>query len=278
MTAYLFKTPLVRQLKSQLGVNQDRYWDGSFTPEDVLFTNNIMPLRNVSIDQTLFRQMQVRKQALGISDAENALLLYQGLSGVTPKLARDQRFWVTLCHLDGHGYIKRRHDIFKPDETKIRNSVDYKRYLAEGGLPAATKYLARESIKSLETRFFCTGNRGFERDNALARLWWAAHVTSSFKSLKHAEALTLLMEKLEIRSVFLDNATVSIIPNMLEALLLCVKEEKKKNDDLTFFKSREHKDHRVWMELINKHGGRASFETMSTKDLFTYFWNLRGQV
>jgi hypothetical protein len=87
----------------------------------------------------------------GTPEAEisNSLLIYQGLEGMTPALAREERLWTRLCHVECLEYTRQRW---------LREKADIK--------------------SSVKSHFFAGGVEGCRDDNAIGRLWWNGHVAS----------------------------------------------------------------------------------------------------
>lgn len=229
--------------------------DGDYIKDDEL---QIVP--EVEFDPHLFRQLVFpgADRTIGASDAENALILFQELRGMTPKIARDERVWCALSHLFGKEFIWKRHIHGAEGEKLSRN---------------------------IQTRFFCRANgrdRGFERDNAFSRLWWWAFMSSRVESLSLAETLQILLDSTDFRDAVVGRPTTSIIPNVFEALILLYKREKERDAEVTFF-SRKARDksegnYRQLLMLINRHGGRVFYDTMSVEDLLELFWSLREGI
>ena len=237
------------------------YADRKFEPDgDAIKDDELQAVSEVSFDPNLFQQLVLPgpEKSIGVSDAENALILFQELRGMSPKIARDERVWCALSHLHGHEFIWRRHIAGTADEKLSR---------------------------TLHTRYFCRANgkdRGFERDNALSRLWWWAFLSSRVESLTHAEALETLLESTDFRDAVVGRPTTSIIPQVFEALLLIYRKEKDADPNLAFF-SRQSRDktagnYRQLLMLINRHGGRTLYDTMEVAELVELFWSLRIKV
>lgn len=81
------------------------------------------------------------------SDFENAIALYEGLSGVTPLIASEEAFWMYLTHVEYFDYVKTRW--FKKGKEDTTAST-------------------------IKKRFFYNGSA---MDNALSRLWWSVYLT-----------------------------------------------------------------------------------------------------
>lgn len=257
----IFKRKAVERLWHIASNQPKRYSDGEFEPDGELIKDDeIQHVPNVNFDPNLFEQLVFPgpDKSIGASDAENALILFQELRGMTPKIARDERVWCALSHLHAKEFTWRRH---------IEGTADEK--------------LSR----TIQTRYFCRANgrdRGFERDNALSRLWWWAFVSSRVASVTHAEALETLLESTDFRDAVVGRPTTSIIPQVFEALILIYRREKEADPDLTFFSRRsrdaEEGNYRQLLMLINRHGGRTLYDTMEVDELVDLFWSIREAI
>lgn len=257
----IFKRKAVERLWHIASNQPKRYSDGVFEADGELIKDDeLQEVPNVQFDPNLFAQLVLpgAGKSIGSSDAENALILFQELRGMTPKIARDERVWCALSHLHGKDFIWARHITGSSDETLSR---------------------------TIQTRYFCRANgrdRGFERDNALSRLWWWAFVASRVESLTHAEALENLLESTDFRDAIVGRPTTSVIPQVFEALLLLYVEEKKNDPEVKFFrrtsKNGSGGNYLQLMKLINRHGGRAFYDTMSVDDLVELFSKLRQSL
>ena len=257
----IFKRKAVERLW-HIASNQPKSYRGrEFGPDgDSIRDDELLKVPGVTFDPNLFQQFVLPgpEKSIGASDAENALILFQELRGMTPKIARDERVWCALSHLYGHDFIWRRH--------------------IEG--------IADEKISQrLRTRYFCRvddRNRGFERNNALSRLWWWAFVSSKVESLPHAQALELFLESTDFRDTFLGRPTTSIIPQVFEAVLLVYLREKEADPRVAFFRRKSRKGvgtpYRELAKLINRHGGRILYDTMDVEELVDLFWSLRKTI
>jgi len=258
----IFKRKAVDRLWLVASNQSTSYSDREFSPDgETIKDDEVQEVTDVNFDPNLFEQLVLPspEKGVGASDAENALILFQELKGMSPKIARDERVWCALSHLYGKDFIWRRH---------VQGIADEK--------------LSR----TLQTRYFCRANgkdRGFERDNALSRLWWWAFMSSRVESLTHAEALETLLESTDFRDTVVGRPTTSIIPHVFEALILIYRREKETDPNSTFFSRKNPKNdieppYRQFAKLINRHGGRTLYDTMDVEELVDLFWSLRKTI
>lgn len=262
MNIPIFKRPAVERLWRLALHNADQYKGKNFEADGELIRDDeIQRVQDVEFDENLFGQFVYPStdRTTGQSDAANALVLYQELRGMTPKIARDERVWCALSHLYATDFIWKRH--------------------VEGVSPEKVS-------RNVQTRYFCRANgggRGFERDNALSRLWWWAFISSKVEKISHAVALEVFLEATDFRDAVMGRPTASIIPNVFEALLLLYLREKESDPDVLFFSRKNRsgkkgKNYRELLKLINRHGGRAFYDTMGVDELYTLFKKLRDSL
>jgi len=257
----IFKRKAVERLWQMASNHPKSYASKEFEADGELIKDDeLQSIPDVNFDPNLFDQLVLPglKKSIGASDAENALILFQELKGLTPKIARDERVWCALSHLYGHKFIQKRH---------VEGSVD------------------ERLSRTIQTRYFCRANgkdRGFERDNALSRLWWWAFVSSHVESIPHAEALEILLELTDFRDAVIGRPTTSIIPQVFEALILVYRREKAADPELKFFRRRSRYEtegnYLHFMRLVNRHGGRTLYDTMEVNELVDLFWSIREAI
>ncbi len=257
----IFNSATVQRLWHLAENKPESYKEHTFEIDGVLIKDDdVRSVTEVDFDPLIFDQFVQpdSSRGVGLTDAHNALLLFQEMRGMTPKAARDERVWCALSHLHAKDFIWNRH---------IRG-------------------VGEEDIQSkILTNFFCRKNgktRGFERDNALAQLWWWAFMASRAKSLSLAEALEALLEYTDFRDAIVGHPTTTIIPNVFEALLILYLQEKAVDPEVRFFRrvtnNSQGGNYRELMKLINRHGGRVYFDVMQVDELVSMFSDLRAQL
>lgn len=109
------------------------------------------------------------------NDFENAIALYEAFPGLNETQASDPRLWVYLTHVSLRDYVLARWPVAGSCEQAMEDSK---------AKTAATNYVL--------SHWFTSGNDRMLRRNAVARLWWAVHLTRTpwerdsefFKDLK----------------------------------------------------------------------------------------------
>lgn len=142
----LLSQPIVDRLAAEVDQNIDRYRAGDFT--DMARENGwAVESRLASWDPDIVEQLDPS----GTPDAEvrNSLVVWRGLQGVTPALAREERLWARLCHVE----------CLKFSRARWLNNND-------------------KDSNMVRIHFLANGTTGCRDDNAIGRLWWNAHVAS----------------------------------------------------------------------------------------------------
>ena len=151
----IFKRSAVDQLYSDLrsGRSVKNYFSASFKlkKKDILVST-------IKLSKKL-PELKVPSKDIASTDLENAIKLYELYKDIDETQASDPRLWVYLAH------------------------VDYRKYaISRWGLRETEKDLKKDealkrAINFITEHWFPSGNDRDLRRNALARLWWAAHLT-----------------------------------------------------------------------------------------------------
>lgn len=111
------------------------------------------------------------------AEISNSLLIYKGLQGMTPALAREERLWTRLCHVECLEYARKR-------------------------------WIGKEEAAASAVRlhFFAAGLRGCRDQNAIGRLWWNAHLAALAMPDDIEGGLKLLLTRANYRLQIVDRA------------------------------------------------------------------------
>jgi len=112
VTLSYLKQEAVDTLRDGIEVNLEVYRSGNF---EHLIESSVVTLNgDILIDEFLLNGMHCNG---GERDIENSLLVSQGIEGLTPYLARDERIWTYLTHTILLNYTRERWPI-PEDDTK----------------------------------------------------------------------------------------------------------------------------------------------------------------
>jgi hypothetical protein len=111
------------------------------------------------------------------AEISNSLLVYRGLLGMTPALAREERLWARLCHVECLDYARKR---WLGNQDKAASAV--------------------------RLHFFAPGLTGCRDDNAVGRLWWNGHLAALAMPDDVEAGLRLLLTRANVRLQIVDRA------------------------------------------------------------------------
>jgi len=111
------------------------------------------------------------------AEISNSLLVYKGLKGMTPALAREERLWARLCHVECLDYAR-------------------KRWVGQEETAAS----------AVRLHFFASGLRGCRDQNAIGRLWWNGHLAAFAMPDDPDTGLKLLLTRANNRLQIMDRA------------------------------------------------------------------------
>lgn len=150
-TQKIFKASLEAKLREDLkGGGHAAYYKSAFEPAaDDLLPSDIIPSTPLPV-----LSPDVSKEA------ENAVLLHRYFSHLDETQASDKRLWAYLSHVDFRDYVMKRWKLPSLEEVK---KDEVKRNICTSSIMSHW-FIGNENDRSL-------------RRHALARLWWAAHLT-----------------------------------------------------------------------------------------------------
>lgn len=163
-----------------------------------------------------------------VQDPKNAIRVYDALRDLKPKDAADERFWVHLCHVECATYIR-------------------ERWLRDGPMDGDG------AARKVYNHFFASGNRALIRDNALSRLWWLGHIAHEVAPEDPPRFLQILMHRQDIRSALIERPSVSMNPEVLQAVYAVMLDHWQRDGRRS--KLFERDVFRDWMIRLNRRGG-----------------------
>lgn len=170
----LLAANVVDDLSKNIASNLSRYTDGDFL--------DLEKYSGWAIETALARWdpgIVASLDPSGTPTAEitNSLIIYQGLQGMTPALACEERLWARLCHVECLEYARKR-------------------------------WLGKEEATETAVRlhFFAAGLRGYRDRNAIGRLWWNGHVAALAMPHDIETGLRRLLTRANTRLQIVDRA------------------------------------------------------------------------
>jgi hypothetical protein len=225
------KQEVVKSLRANIGDNLELYRNGSF---ESLIEGGVISLNGgISIDEFLLTGAHCQG---GDRDIENCLLISQGIEGLTPYLARDERIWVYLTHTILLNYTRERWPIPENDE---------------------------DAIKYISAHFFSKGIRGTMRANSVSRLWWAAHLSNKVEDLSLEESLHTLLYKKDVRGAIIERPTISRNSVIFSSVIKVMNDSYKTEDKELFNREVNRKS----MKKLNFVAGAKLLQGMQEEDV-----------
>jgi len=218
------------QLHADIGVNRNRYASGDF--HDLKSDNGwAIETSSVRVDLDILAGLD-GAEGTAKADLANSLIVYQALRGMTPSLAREERVWVRLTHVE---------------------CLEYSRARWLGGVTG-------EKLDSaVGLHLFARGRTGIRDDNALSRLWWNMHIASIADPADPEDALKLILKSADIRMSFVERARMASLRPLARALVRAMRNDPwLTSTELAF---------REFMKVLNRDGGGVLFEALSDSDV-----------
>ncbi len=171
-------------------------------------------------------------------DIENAVILWETLTKVTPRIARQQRFWVYLTHTMGLEYTRSRWPL-DPDDDE-------------------------QALKQIRLHYIPTDSaRGIDRNNALSRLWISAYVCNKITGVSLRDALDIFLFKTDFRENIIGRPEVFRSDKILNTLFRVSQRIIQEDEGERFFQ-RKNGDgpYKEWLKIIDAAGGRLLLDAL----------------
>lgn len=117
------------------------------------------------------------------AEVRNTILVGRALTSLTPSLARENRIWIRLSHVEGLAYARAR-------------------WLGN---------IKEEAVaKAARLHFFAPTWTQCRDDHAISRLWWNHHIASSIMPEDPERALHLILSTADIRSNLIERSRIGV--------------------------------------------------------------------
>ncbi|OBY24382.1 DUF6339 family protein [Leisingera sp. JC1] len=217
------------ELKENVAANRDRYEVGDFL--DLEHDNGwAVETGTVSVDHDLLAALDGTART-AVADIDNSLILYRALKGMTPALAREERVWARLTHVECLGYARDRW-LFGNNGAQLDAQV--------------------------RIHMFAPGLTAIRDDNSLSRLWWNMHIASIADPDDPEGALRLILKTLDIRSNFVERTNTAARQPLARAVVRAMRRDPWITSSARAF--------REFMIALNRDGGGILFEALSDEE------------
>lgn len=217
------------ELRQHVSMHRERYAAGDFL--DLQRDNGwAIEAAGVTVDHDRLAALDGTVRSAQ-ADCEASRTLYRALPGMTPALAREERVWVRLTHVE---------------------CLDY----------ARDRWLSGQAGEGLDRQvllhLFAGGLTGVRDDNALSRLWWNMHIATIADPDDPDGALGLILKTADIRSNFIERPATAARRPLARAVVRAMRRD-------PWITSNE-RAFRQFMIVLNRDGGGLLFEVMSDAD------------
>lgn len=211
-----------------IGMNIDRYRDGDF--------QDLVEEGGWSIELKFEGDLDSLRNLVGETGSEaeinNSLLVWRALSHMTPSLARENRIWTRLTHVECLKYSRAR-------------------------------WLKDKDIESaIQTHFFADTQTKCRDDNAISRLWWNAYIAHQAMPMDHEAALRAMLKSADIRNNIVERTWTTSRPKIASGILRAIINQPNITSTERSF--------RDFMIALNRRGGGILFELMDDKEVDTF--------
>jgi hypothetical protein len=164
---------------------------------------------------------------------ENSKLVWRSLGGaLTPSLARENRIWVRMSHVECLEFSRNRWLDNRSDE---------------------------QLEKSVRTHFFATSQTACRDDHAIGRLWWNGWIAHMADPDNQEQALRLILHSADVRSNLVERPWIFARPVLASSILRLMQAE-------SWLLQMEH-HFREFMKAVNLLGSGLAFESMAYTDI-----------
>ena len=169
-------------------------------------------------------------------DLENCKIIGESLKNLKPSQATDERLWATLCFDKYAAYARTRWPLDQSSSMEKKEN-------------------------RVQDHWFARTNRNRMRDNAVARLWWMAHIAQKVDSSSYDTVLSTLFFNSDYRSSLLERNSSANAINVLVSVLEISQE--------AFANGIEYnrENFRAFMKQVDLVGKRTSLPSLSKEDL-----------
>jgi hypothetical protein len=222
---------VANDLRDNVKTNVTRYQNGNFT--DLVDDGGWSIELNLDVDLGLLKELEGDKGTE--AEVKNSLLVWKTLSHMTPSLARENRIWTRLTHVECLAYARARW----------------------------LKNISAEDLEdSVIAHFFADTQTRCRDDNAVGRLWWNVYIANSAMPSDLEGALKAMLKTADIRSNVVERPWVTSRPKIAAGILRAIIRNPIITETEAAF--------RTFMKTVNRRGGGMLFELMDDIELNSF--------
>jgi hypothetical protein len=231
---HVVKRGLVSSLRDSVEKNLERYVAGDFS--DILTPEYVIGIKDTYVDLNQLQKLDPRSG--GKNDVTNAKIVYGAIKGLSRYVARDERLWVWFTHGPCLGYARNR-------------------WIDQGNTD--------DMVKQIKAHFFASGERGFERNNAIACLWWWAEIASQYDEEPLDKVLEVFLHQTDVRASIIERPTIT--QPAFKSIMKVLIEKYDSDPTRNFFKRSNNKGvYKKWLVEINRYAGVRMYEAFTESE------------
>jgi hypothetical protein len=143
------------------------------------------------------------KKQLIDEEVPNVNVIWNAIGNLSPLIALDERFWVTLTLTHYREYL-------------------LSRWFDDSGDPDGAR-------RSLDNHLFATTSRRFIRDQAVSRLWWAARIAKNLPGIELGRALEIMFWNSDLLSQIISRPSTASSSAITGEIVLLMGQRKAEN-------------------------------------------------
>lgn len=212
-------------LRSSVAENLERYRSSDFL--DMESSGNWrIPL---SVDADLSELSKLSPDGSPASEIENSMIVGHALGHLSPSIARENRLWVRVSHVEGLNYSRSR--------WITDNSTD------------------ERAVADIIKHFFAPTLTACRDDHAISRLWWNYHIARHIDAANVEAVLKHILHRADIRLSFIERSAMASRPSFSRGVVRLLYSERDLLEAEKLF--------RGFMKQMNLDGAGLAFEVMS---------------
>lgn len=220
------------ELAKRISENISRYVNGDFLDLEASGDWRIQ----LSIDADLDELRGLSASGKPEDEIQNSLLVGRALSRLTPSLARENRIWIRLSHIECLEYSRTRW--LSPD-------------------------LDSENLeKKIRKHFFAPNLTGCRDDHAISRLWWNYRIAKQIMPDSPERAMKMILARADIRLNLIERPGVAARPNLVKGIIRALENNQNLLTGESLF--------RLFMKKVNLAGAGIAFEVWNDQDIDTF--------
>ena len=212
-------------LRGSVAENLDRYRTGDFLDMESA-GNWRIPL---SVNGDLSELSKLSTDGSPASEIDNSLIVGHALGHLSPSVARENRLWVRMSHVEGLTYSRARW--ISDSSTDEKATADIIKH------------------------FFAPTLTASRDDHAISRLWWNYHIARHIDAANVGSVLGRILHRADIRLSFVERSAMASRPPFSRGVVRLLSSEKDLLDGEKLF--------REFMKQMNLDGAGLAFEVMS---------------